>query len=239
MIGYNPTIITDGLVLCLDAANPRSYTSGSTTWSDLSGNGNNATLVNGPAFNTGSLGSIQFDAVNDSVIASMPPNFSYENGITISVWHYNGGSIAYRGLINNGGYPDDRLGGFDLRYGRENYFGGSNNGTFLFLYITNLYGQYNYSLLARLYANANEWHQYVGTYDNNTIKMYKDGDLFTSETHPAGGQIKNLTNYITIGSSGGREYLDGKLSQTFIYNRALTPDEIKQNFNATRGRFGI
>jgi len=64
---HSPQIVTNGLVLALDAGNTKSYVSGSTTWFDKSGRGNNGTLVNGPTFNTGSLGSIVFDGVNDYV----------------------------------------------------------------------------------------------------------------------------------------------------------------------------
>jgi hypothetical protein len=60
-----PNIVTDGLVLALDAANTKSYPGSGTVWKDLSGNGNNGTLINGPTFDTGNLGSIEFDGVDD------------------------------------------------------------------------------------------------------------------------------------------------------------------------------
>jgi hypothetical protein len=47
---HSPRIVTDGLVLCLDAGNPKSYTGSGTTWTDLSGNGNNGTLTNSPTY---------------------------------------------------------------------------------------------------------------------------------------------------------------------------------------------
>ena len=80
---YSPKIVTDGLVLALDAANRKSYNSGSTTWYDLSGNNNNGTLYNGPTFNSANSGSIVFDGVDDystSFISSPGSNF------TISFW---------------------------------------------------------------------------------------------------------------------------------------------------------
>ena len=63
-------IVTDGLVLCLDAANPKSYPGSGTTWTDLSGNGNNGTLVNGVGYNSDNGGSLSFDGVNDYVSKS-------------------------------------------------------------------------------------------------------------------------------------------------------------------------
>jgi hypothetical protein len=62
---YSPKIVTDGLVLYLDAGNPYSYVSGSTNWNDLSRSMLSGSLVNGPTYNTGSLGSIVFDGVDD------------------------------------------------------------------------------------------------------------------------------------------------------------------------------
>jgi len=232
-----PEINEDGLVLALDAANTKSYPGSGTTWTDLSGRGNNGTLVNGVGYNGSNGGYLSFDYVNDYVTTTGMSNFSYTNGITVSVWHYNGGGTGfYRGVVNNGTNVD-RFGGFDLRYGRENYFGGTNNGTKLNWIIADTGGT---RTGVSIYANVNEWHHYVGTYDNTTVRVYKDGQLFDSITHSVGGQLKTTSDSTTIGRSPGTsEYLDGRLSQVSIYNKTLTASEIQQNFNATRGRFGI
>jgi hypothetical protein len=66
-IAYNPRTITDGLVLCLDAANSKSYPGSGTTWTDLSGLGNTGTLTNGPTYSSANGGSLVFDGVNDYV----------------------------------------------------------------------------------------------------------------------------------------------------------------------------
>ena len=60
---YGPSLVKDGLVLCLDAANPKSYVSGSAAWIDMSGNNNNGTLINGPTYTTASKGGIMFDSI--------------------------------------------------------------------------------------------------------------------------------------------------------------------------------
>ena len=64
-LSHSPSIVTNGLVLCLDAANSKSYPGSGTTWTDLSGRGNNGTLVNGVGYNSGNLGSLVFDGVDD------------------------------------------------------------------------------------------------------------------------------------------------------------------------------
>ena len=84
---YSPKISTDGLVLCLDAANTKSYPGSGTVWSDLSRGGNNGTLTNGPTFNSGNGGSIVFDGVNDYVDCGVS-NISLPINITLISWIY-------------------------------------------------------------------------------------------------------------------------------------------------------
>ena len=235
-IRRGPNIVQSGLVLSLDAGNVRSYPGSGTTWRDLSGNNYHGTLQNSPTFSNTVKGDFLFDYTNDYVSTVGMANFSYGSGITVSVWHYNGGGTGfYRGVVNNG-VEGDRIGGFDLRYGREDFFGGSNNGTSLNWRITN---SGDTSTAVVVHANVNEWHNYVGTYDNSTVAAYKDGSFFTSSTHSGGGQLKTVNNSTTIGvSPGTSEYLDGRLAIIQIYNRVLTASEILQNYNMTKSRFG-
>jgi len=233
-----PYIVMDGLILNLDAGITQSYPGSGTVWTDINGLGpkNNGTLINGPTFSSGNGGYFNFDYVNDYVTVSDMENYEYTSGITVAVWHYNGGGTGkYRGVVTNG-TTNDRVGGFDLRYGRENYFGGSNNGTRLGWRITTNNGARSLSINSDL----NEWHYYIGTYDNNKVRVYKDGTLFDGPTTSLGGQLKTKTASTTVGlSPGTSEYLDGKLAVVQIYNRALSADEILQNYNATKGRFGL
>ena len=78
-------IVTNGLVLYLDAANYLSYTSGSTTWRDLSSSNNSGTLTNGPTFSSANGGSIVFDGVDD---ISIHPSSLYVDNFTLSAWVY-------------------------------------------------------------------------------------------------------------------------------------------------------
>ena len=232
---HNPRVVTSGLILALDAADTNSYPGSGTAWYDLSGNGYHGTLQNAPSFNTSVKGDFTFDYTDDYVTTTGMANYSYAGGITVSVWHYNGGGTGYyRGVATNG-TDADRVGGFDLRYGREDFFGGDNNGTSLNWAIYNSSGVGTGIVI---HSNVNEWHNYVGTYDNVTLRGYKDGGIFVSQAHSSGGQLKTMSNSTTIARSPGTfEYLDGRLALVFIYNRALSPAEILQNFNATKGRF--
>ena len=100
-LAHSPRIVTDSLVLCLDAANTKSYGGSGTTWTDLSGNGNDFTLVNGVGYDSGNNGSLSFDGSNDyatrahdsnNELASTALNFS--TALTISVWFYSGNAIT-------------------------------------------------------------------------------------------------------------------------------------------------
>ena len=81
-LSHSPLIVRDGLVLCLDAANPRSYPKSGTTWSDLAG-ANNGTLTNGPTFDADDKGSIVFDGTDDRVDVSNLNSSLFTTGATI------------------------------------------------------------------------------------------------------------------------------------------------------------
>ena len=85
-LGHGASIVRNGLVLYLDAANPKSYPGSGTTWKDLSGNGNNGTLVNGPTFNSANGGSIVFDGTNDYVITTNLLNPTTNPNESVFVW---------------------------------------------------------------------------------------------------------------------------------------------------------
>ena len=90
---YSPKIITNGLVLSLDAANNKSYPRSGTTWTDLSGNSNTGTLTNGPSFNDGNQGSIVFDGINDyaSLSTTTPTDLQGNPAFTVDGWFKSNG----------------------------------------------------------------------------------------------------------------------------------------------------
>lgn len=96
-LSHSPSIVTNGLVLCLDAANTKSYPGSGTTWTDLSGRGNNGTLVNGVGYNSGNLGSLVFDGVDDYVITSTITSYK-----SLNMWVYLNSKDAYLLDARNG-----------------------------------------------------------------------------------------------------------------------------------------
>jgi len=217
-VNYSPKIITEGLVLCLDAANPKSYPGSGTTWSDRSGNGNNGTLINGPTFDNGNGGSIVFDGVNDRV----QTNFSISeveatvmlatSPISSTSGYYvaqsaGGGDGGGRFLISATNGKD-----FSLRIGQQTLV---TTGEFNMWYILTV--TRNLSGLTTFYNNG----VVVGTFTNTT-------PFVSGRIVDVGG-----SSFVSDRTIGGR------ISNVQIYNRALTSDEVLQNYNATKGRYGL
>ena len=230
-----PNIIEDGLVLYLDAGNRKSYPGSGTTWFDKSGRGNNGTLTNGPTFNTGSLGSIVFDGSNDYVncgTGSTIQNIS--SAITLQVI-VDGISLSgtYGGLMKTSNSSWNN--GFGLYYENlpPNY---PKNYTF---FINNWSGP---AVLRYFIPTENQTTPIVltGTYSTTTgLRLYINGNLHSTINYNS--LINNPVGIQTnIGAANTAAYFyKGRIYQSQIYNRALSASEVAQNYNATKGRFGL
>lgn len=210
-----PHIVTDGLVLSLDAGNNKSYQSGSTTWFDRSGNGNNGTLTNGPTFSSQNQGSIVFDGVNDYVLVGNQPSLSLTT-FTLAAWIRT--TTSTNQII---------LGKSHL----TSYYMNTANGGFSLWTAGSTLGSVNIGL------NDGNWHYVVATMVGTLKSLYADGRFITSNN----GTIPTIDNAILyIGLSASVNiHFNGNIAQTQIYNRALTPQEILQNYNATKSRFNL
>lgn len=219
---HSPRTVTDGLVLHLDVANVKSYPGSGTNWTDMSGNGNNGTLVNGPIFNTGSLGSIQFDGVNDHFSNT---TLSSMSEYTISMWLKRNGiqSQNYPGLISFGTYSP----GFYLEFNSNGYVSYYRSGISV------------QTLFLKNDIVTDTWYNLVFTKSGDTITSYLN-------TVEKGSITDTLSTSTGFGLNGDKNVSPtwttqwgGNIAATSIYNRPLTQNEIKQNFNALRGRFGL
>jgi hypothetical protein len=214
-------IVTDGLVLCLDAADRNSYVSGSTTWRNIVGS-NNGTLTNGPTFNTGSGGSIVFDGVDDYV--NLFPLTS-TSSLTVDFWFKNNanGIKVITGMYNGSG-ADWWVGIWS-----DNKF------TFSFGSPTK----------ADLYSNTTVNDGLIRhtscVYDKstNSAALYINGILQSTGSTPS--TVTQPGGNLTIGRFGDYNlfYWPGNIYNYRIYNRALTADEVAQNYNAQKARFGL
>ena len=223
---YSPKIVTDGLVLYLDAANTRSYPGTGTVWTDLSRSGNNGTLTNGPTFNSGNGGSIVFDGVNDYVKPPASTTLQLTN-FTLSSW-------VKINVQNINQYIIDTSTNASFGYGYS-YRINSDNKIRFWSYDA------NNNLNSNTIISPNIWYNILVTY-NNTSKLqsiYINGVFDISNTHTNPFVVSTVTNLQIGGSSILGGYLNGNIAQSSIYNRALLSSEIQQNFNATKTRFGL
>ena len=230
---YSPKIVTDGLVLYLDAANTRSYPGTGTVWSDLSRSGNNGTLINGPTFNSANGGNIVFDGSNDYISTNTNSSLTQAGNtqFTVDVWVKK--SASNKDMLLGPWDNSNRKGWFVQWFTDGNLYFGITNGAFNYNYVSvswqnqcfNLTGVFDGSLL----TNQNIGKIYVNNILQNTTNS---GNMLTSV--PAGlveVSIGRLTNYSS--------YATGNITMVKIYNRALSASEISQNYNATKTRFGL
>ena len=208
---YSPSIVTSGLVLCLDAANPRSYSGTGTTWTDLSGNGNNGTLVNSPTF---SQGVFTFDGATNYINVS-GVNFATGTSTIMGVARYTG---ATRGRIINGLNNNWLMGHWGNT--TENY--------------------YAEGWVSAVSSGTNDTNWRIMTATSNTTSpsysLYVNGTLSASNTNGTAGP--NGLRIGALGISSG-EFSTGQCGFVLAYNRILSAAEILQNYNATKSRFGL
>ena len=223
-LSHSPSIITDGLVLCLDAANSKSYPGSGTTWTDLSGQGNNGTLVNGVGYNSGNLGSLVFDGSNDYVSTGkvlVPRTGSFQ----IEGWVFLNNTNANKMFVAQYNYAGDP-GRFLCFFSNDGTIrmhdgGGVMTGT------TPPYSANIWTYVAFQKDSSNLCNIFV-----NGIKETTGATKTTT--------LENTNTLIgTRGSIPSGTWYNGNMSNVRIYNRALTASEIQQNFNATRSRYGI
>lgn len=229
---YSPKIVTDGLVLYLDAANPKSYVSGSTAWNDLSRSGFNGTLTNGPTFNTGSGGSIVFDGVDDFIDCGSSDvlKFLGTSPYTVDVWFYQ--------QVLQSGFPS--IWSNDPIVPRE--------GTSLFITSTSFSLQRWVNGIIVLNTSMSRTSPSLGTGTPINVVVTYNGQQSSIFANGIIGPTNSTTVPLTTASSfiigkrgglsGGNQF-NGGVYICRVYNRSLSSSEVLQNYNATKTRFGL
>ena len=244
-IDYQP-IITNGLVLNLDAGFTPSYPKTNTTWYDVSSGGNDGTLINGPTYNSANEGSIVFDGVDDILSCNGVNNdfFNslYPNGISILTWiklpsdfsipNGDGRSILYRGS----GGASGNWWHFSIN---------QSNGNPVLRWWVGDGGSYNPWLhLSSTKLNVNTFY-YCGltwaptSSTQATTKIYLNNNEIYSNVATKNVGLSQLS--ATIFGNYPDSNWSPQMSQynLSVYNRALSASEITQNYNATKSRFGL
>jgi hypothetical protein len=219
-------IVTNGLVLCLDAADRNSYVSGSTTWNSVVGS-TAGSLINGPTFNFTNGGSIVFDGVNDYVSLGTFTGLG-STSRTISAWFRTTSTPASVNRIIT--FPADDSGNdipaYTLAIAANGTIGIGIGGLPYNGYIDNI----PYTL--------GSWVNITSTIVGNTLTYYRNSILGNSATN-TGTVATNTIGYLGRYNGNYGQYLSGNIASVQLYNRALTASEVLQNFNAQKSRFGL
>ena len=224
---YSPAIVTSGLVLCLDAANPKSYSGTGTSWADLSGNGNNmaasttislATFGNSIAFN--------FDAVGKFFNGTCINNIA--TNVTLEAWIYPAASelsVGDRGTVmlltgTNGLYmswnkSNQKMSNYWYGHPTEGYHENASA------------------------SNRSVWNHWCSVWNNTDAKLYQytNGTKASTDASTVGNAAAG-TNLIIGRESDDRQFAGG-IAIIRIYNIPLTSTQVLQNYNATKSRFGL
>jgi hypothetical protein len=223
-----PNVVTNGLVLALDAANPKSYVSGSTTWNDLSGNGSSGSFYGSPSYDNSNGGGFNFNNAvsNSGVLCGNPSSISFpQNSFSLETWF----KLSASTFLFNKDAPN--YGGFNLWH----------TGTaFRFQIYSGSTAPAPINLLVTYTLNINSYYHLCSTYDGTVANTYVNGTLLGTQTNSS--TIPNTTGSLTLG------YRDNGVNQNFgsgsiyvakIYNKALSSQEVLQNYNALKSRFNL
>lgn len=238
-VNYNPSVVTSGLVLALDAANLASYPGTGTAWSDISGRLYNATLFNSPSYSSANNGVLVLNSASSqylSVPAGACP--SGTSAFTFSHWfNYSSlGNFASNGIGTYGFILADGAAQGYLEYAGSaatvtgpilqlnlQYYGGGQTGT----------------CSVAVSLSSNTWYNLVLTSTGSAQTIYVNGVSIGTGTLTSGFPQTPLNMYggNPVGAFSG--YMSGSIGSIFSYNRALSAAAVLQNFNAHRGRYGV
>lgn len=245
-LSHSPRIVTDGLVLCLDAANVRSYPKSGTTWSDLMANYSGA-FVNMDAsnFDESNAGALDFDGTDEYVSLGIVDGI-FTQDATISTWVYtraNNGRI----ISQNWNFTGNEY-GWAVHLGTSNWTAVINSPSITWMSADQA-SNYNPNACVQSDTNSislNEWFNITIVKSGSNVTIYKNaisiktGTVPSSITYPSTNSAKTLaigTNQFDGDTQYFNSKFNGKIGLLNAYNRALTGDEVRQNYEATVGRY--
>lgn len=226
-LGHGPAVVKTGLVLHLDAANLRSYTGTGTAWKDLSGSGRHASLTNGPTHSISNNGNFTFDGVNDYAVVTSP-YYTFQKQITVSAWvKFN----TFEYVLSQAVKDVDNM----------------SNNVWLWHKVADgiiWYVNDNGTWVSVSYAPlvADKWCNIVTVASEISTLIYVNAEQKASGSAVSTQILNVATSEVATNDnrySTSRPPHNGNIGNIKIYNRALSIAEIKQNFEATRGRYGI
>ena len=233
---YNSRIARSGLMLQLDAGNTKRYPGRGTTWSDISGQSNTCTLVDGPTY---SNGTISFDGTANRGHVSSPsgkfswtPDTTFNQAYTFDIWVKTSDTSGY--ILSK---PWNGAGQYNYRVS-ANSFNIESGATID-------------SILLPASVSSGAWVNVVCWVNAANMGYYVNSTTSSSKAHvctgniPSGGNINGEVCLMSLypyssGWAGNTAFsIVGNLASVRIYNKVLTAAEVDQNFNAMRWRFNV
>jgi hypothetical protein len=215
-------IVTSGSLLNVDAGFVGSYPTTASTWYDISGNASNGTLTNGPTFDSANSGSIVFDGVDD--FAQCAGSFTLTSATFVTWIKRNGNQTQYDGIL----------------------FSRGTNTTGMNFFSSNQLGYHwndalaTYSWASGLTIPNLTWCMIAVSVSSNSATAYLcQTSGITTSTNTTSHASSVLNDIKIAQDDAGSRFFNGNIAISQLYNRALSADEITQNFNALRGRFGV
>jgi hypothetical protein len=215
-------IVTNGLVLSLDAADRNSYPGTGTTWTDLSGRGFNGTSTNNPTFDSANGGSIVFTRTSSQYVA-LTPSFS-------------GPPITFLGFIRrNGAQYSENAGIFFDRVGSNTASGIHMQSSGQVQYHWNDAAN-TYGWTSGLSSPDQQWCMVALVVTSTSATLYTN---LTSATNNVTHNNRTFTSFRIAQDDVPGRFFNGNVANLLVYTRALSSTEIAQNYNALKQRFGL
>jgi hypothetical protein len=226
------SIVTENLVYAIDVANPDSHVSGSTSLNNQIDNQNNGVITNGVGFDEANGGSLNFDGNDDyvelgSIDSSNPLSLYGQTDFSIEIWiNPNLTGDDYQRIIDKSDAGSSTNGWGVVQRPASKY---------IYLFVDGgTVSTYEDSA-----ASSGVWRNYLWTRKNTSTKLYVNGTLVNTYTYTRA--VPADTTGMRIGSwnhSTGREF-NGKIANIKVYNKELSAEEVLQNHNALKTRFGL
>ena len=210
-----PNIVTDGLLIAIDAGSERSYSGSGTSVSNIIDD-STYTLQNSLSKVSDKGGAWDYDGVDDYISG---PSMSFGNlsGYTIAFWARRDSENKMYVSTNNGTF---------YWYGDNSWRYGNGGG-----------GEYYYPKNVSIPLGT--WGYYVATYDGTNVKIYRQGIYQGAKSSTGTVNFDSLTWQFGKHAASGSNYVNGLGGNRYLYNKALTQAEVTQNFNAQKSRFGL
>jgi hypothetical protein len=230
-------VITSGSILYLDAGMAASYAGSGTTWTDLSGNGYNATLINGPTYSTSGGGSIAFDGSNDYA------EINVNSWIRSTSSAYTFSSFFYL-TTSDGGAPYSLLTSPNDENATDGFWQHLNLGNWLWRTEDNVSGEFGGNVESPTPFSSGNWYHIATVVKTNSLIFYRNGlPVATISTTFNWANLRSDHTayvYLATGYSPGVGYhLNGKIANFQMYSRELSASEIVQNYQTQKQRIGI